>query len=192
MDIKLLCGIGLGTASLAGNATIAKKPVIALPQKPNVVFIVADDLGYGDLSCYGMTRAHTPNVDALAHNGLRFTDAHAVAATSTPSRYSLFTGQYSWRRNDTHIAPGNAGMIIRPEQITIADMFKKAGYVTGAIGKWHLGLGDKTGTQDWNAEFHVCRWTINEWPTMMPRHPSLWTMNDRSRENHWEKTILKC
>ena len=152
MDIKLLCGIGLGTASLAGNATTAKKPVIALPQKPNVVFIVADDLGYGDLSCYGMTRAHTPNVDALAHNGLRFTDAHAVAATSTPSRYSLFTGQYSWRRNDTHIAPGNAGMIIRPEQITIADMFKEAGYVTGAIGKWHLGLGDKTGTQDWNAE----------------------------------------
>ena len=152
MDIRFLCGIGLGTASLTGCAPTDKKQGVVLPQKPNVVFIVADDLGYGDLSCYGMTRAQTPNVDALAHNGLRFTDAHAVASTSTPSRYALFTGHYSWRRADTGIAPGNAGMIIRPEQSTIADMFKEAGYVTGAIGKWHLGLGDKTGTQNWNEE----------------------------------------
>lgn len=94
----------------------------------------------------------TPNVDSLANSGIRFTDAHSVAATSTPSRYSLFTGQYSWRKKGTGIAAGNAGMIIRPEQQTIADMFKKAGYVTGAVGKWHLGLGDKTGTQDWNGE----------------------------------------
>lgn len=89
-------------------------------------------------------------MDSLATNGIRFTDAHSVAATSTPSRYSLFTGHYSWRRNDTGIAAGNAGMIIKPEQTTIADMFKSAGYTTGAIGKWHLGMGDKTGTQDWN------------------------------------------
>ena len=89
-------------------------------------------------------------MDSLAANGIRFTDAHSVAATSTPSRYSLFTGHYSWRRNDTGIAAGNAGMIIKPEQTTIADMFKSAGYTTGAIGKWHLGMGDKTGTQDWN------------------------------------------
>ncbi len=119
-------------------------------ERPNVIFILADDIGYGDLSCNGEKTIRTPNVDALASRGIRFTDAHAVAATSTPSRYSLLTGQYAWRRNDTGIATGDAGMIIRPEQHTVADMFQSGGYVTGAVGKWHLGLGDKAGTQDWN------------------------------------------
>lgn len=119
-------------------------------QQPNVIFIIADDLGYGDISCYGAHRIQTPHVDELANSGIRFTDAHAVAATSTPSRYSLFTGHYAWRRRDTGIARGDAGMIIRPEQTTIGDVFQSAGYVTGAVGKWHLGLGDKTGTQNWN------------------------------------------
>ena len=119
-------------------------------EKPNVIFILADDIGYGDLSCYGEKTISTPNVEALAAKGVLFTDAHATAATSTPSRYSLLTGQYAWRRPDTGVAPGDAGMIIRPEQTTLADIFKSAGYATAAVGKWHLGLGDKTGTQDWN------------------------------------------
>ncbi len=119
-------------------------------EKPNVIFILADDIGYGDLSCYGEKTISTPNVEALAAKGVLFTDAHATAATSTPSRYSLLTGQYAWRRPDTGVAPGDAGMIIRPEQTTLADVFKSAGYATAAVGKWHLGLGDKTGTQDWN------------------------------------------
>ncbi len=135
--------------SVAFISSLAATPMLA-QNHPNVIFIVADDLGYGDLSCYGEKTIKTPNVDNLADKGLLFTDAHSVASTSTPSRYSLFTGCYSWRRNDTGIAPGDAGMIIRPEQTTIADMFRGAGYRTGAIGKWHLGLGDKTGTQDWN------------------------------------------
>lgn len=121
------------------------------PQKPNVILIYADDLGYGDLSCYGAHRVNTPNVDRLADQGIRFTNTHTVASTSTPSRYSLLTGEYAWRRPDTGVAAGNAGMIIRPTQFTMADMFSHAGYATAAIGKWHLGLGDKTGTQDWNA-----------------------------------------
>lgn len=119
-------------------------------QKPNVIVIMADDIGYGDLSCYGGKSIHTPNVVKLANGGIRFTDAHAVAATSTPSRYAFLTGHYSWRRTDTGVAPGDAGMIIRPEQYTVADLFKEAGYVTGAVGKWHLGMGDKTGEQNWN------------------------------------------
>ena len=118
---------------------------------PNVIFIYADDLGYGDLECYGATRVQTPNVNRLANEGIRFTHAHATASTSTPSRYGLLTGEYAWRRPDTDIAAGNAKMIIRPEQYTMADLFKSAGYATAAIGKWHLGLGDKTGEQDWNA-----------------------------------------
>ena len=118
---------------------------------PNVIIIYADDLGYGDLQCYGAKNIETPNVNKLADEGLRFTNMHAVAATSTPSRYSLLTGEYAWRKKGTDVAAGNAGMIIRPEQYTMADMFKHAGYTTCAIGKWHLGLGDKTAMQDWNA-----------------------------------------
>lgn len=119
--------------------------------RPNVIVILADDLGYGDLECYGAKNVSTPNVNKLASQGIRHTNVHAVAATSTPSRYSLLTGEYAWRRPGTDVAPGDAGMIIRPEQYTMADMFKNSGYRTGAIGKWHLGLGDKTGRQDWNA-----------------------------------------
>ena len=120
-------------------------------QRPNIILLVADDLGYGDLSCYGAERISTPHVDRLAAQGIRFTNAHAVAATSTPSRYSLLTGEYAWRRSGTDIAAGNAGMIIRPERFTLADLFKSEGYATAAIGKWHLGLGDRTGQQNWNA-----------------------------------------
>lgn len=120
-------------------------------ERPNVILLVADDLGYGDLSCYGTEQVKTPHVDRLASNGVRFTDAHAVASTSTPSRYSLLTGEYAWRREGTDIAAGNAGMIIRPERFTLADMFKSEGYATAAIGKWHLGLGDVSAKQDWNA-----------------------------------------
>ncbi len=87
----------------------------------------------------------------MADNGIRFTNAHATAATSTPSRYSVLTGEYAWRKTGTDVAAGNAGMIIHPAQYTMADMFKSAGYATGAFGKWHLGLGDKTAQQDWNA-----------------------------------------
>ncbi|MBO6190551.1 MAG: arylsulfatase [Alloprevotella sp.] len=129
--------------------------VAAAQQKPNVIVLVADDLGYGDLSCYGATRVSTPNVDRLAQQGVRFTDAHACASTSTPSRYGLLTGEYPFRREGTDIAAGNAGMIIGPERYTMADMFRDAGYRTAAIGKWHLGLGSQTATQDWNGEIDV-------------------------------------
>ncbi|MEI7423057.1 MAG: arylsulfatase [Prolixibacteraceae bacterium] len=120
------------------------------PTKPNVVFIYADDIGYGDLSCNGAKTIHTPNVERLAKQGVRFTNMHSSAATCTPSRYALLTGEYAWRKEGTGIAAGNAGSIIRPERFTLADVFKSAGYKTGVVGKWHLGLGDKTGTQDWN------------------------------------------
>jgi len=123
--------------------------------RPNVILLVSDDVGYGDISCYGATRVSTPNLDRLANEGVRFTDAHSCASTSTPSRYGLLTGVYPFRRPGTDIAAGNAGMIIRPEQYTIADMFKSAGYRTGAIGKWHLGLGSKTAEQDWNGTLDV-------------------------------------
>lgn len=122
----------------------------ALTKRPNVLIIYADDLGYGDLACYGARGVATPNIDRLASRGLRFTNAHAMAATSTPSRYGLLTGEYAWRRPGTDVAAGDAAMIIKPEQYTMADLFKSAGYRTGAFGKWHLGLGAEAGRQDWN------------------------------------------
>ncbi len=140
----LLTGLGcLAAAGACGQATA---------ERPNVILLVADDLGYGDLSCYGAERVSTPRVDSIARGGVRFTDAHAVASTSTPSRYSLLTGEYCFRRPDTNIAAGDAAMIIKPEQYTLADMFKSQGYTTAAIGKWHLGLGSVSGQQDWNGQ----------------------------------------
>ena len=154
MKSRNYAGISLLASLAACNSATAEtvqKNSTQAPQKPNVIVILADDLGYGDLKCYGAKNVETPHVDKLASEGIRFTNAHTVAATSTPSRYSLLTGEYAWRRPDTDIAAGDVKMIIRPEQYTMADMFKSAGYATAAIGKWHLGLGDKTGGQDWNS-----------------------------------------
>lgn len=115
--------------------------------KPNIIIIYADDLGYGDLSCYGATGVKTPNIDQLASSGIRFTDAHSTASTCTPSRFSVLTGSYAFR-NNAAILPGSAPLLIRPGTPTLPGMLQKNGYTTAAIGKWHLGLGD--GTPDWN------------------------------------------
>jgi arylsulfatase A-like enzyme len=114
---------------------------------PNIVIIYIDDLGYGDVGCYGATGVQTPHVDFLAKCGLKFTDAHASAATCTPSRFALLTGSYAFR-NDAAILPGNAPLLIRPSKPTLPGMLKKAGYTTAVIGKWHLGLGN--GNPEWN------------------------------------------
>lgn len=124
-------------------------------ERPNVIFLIADDLGYGDLSCYGADRVQTPTIDSLASEGVLLTNMHTCAATSTPSRYGLLTGQYPWRKPNTNIAPGDEALIISPNTYTIADLFKQAGYATAAIGKWHLGLGSKRGQQDWNGELDI-------------------------------------
>lgn len=115
-------------------------------QKPNVVYLIADDLGIGDLSCYGATKVSTPNIDRLAGQGMQFTNAYATSSTSTPSRFGLLTGMYPWRQQNTGIAPGNSELIIDTACVTMADLFKEEGYATAAVGKWHLGLGPKGGT----------------------------------------------
>ncbi|MGC4016347.1 MAG: arylsulfatase [Luteolibacter sp.] len=122
----------------------------AAPSKPNVIFIYADDLGFGDIGCNGAKGVATPNVDKLASEGMNFTDGHSVSSTCTPSRYALMTGQYPHRQKGTGILPGDAEMIIKPGSSTLPSIFKQAGYTTGAVGKWHLGLG--SGKVDWNGE----------------------------------------
>lgn len=136
-------------AILAGMALAASHA--AAQDRPNVVLIYADDLGYGDVSAYGARRVQTPNIDRLAREGIRFTDAHAPAATCTPSRYALLTGEYAWRTPGTAILPGDAALIVEPGRPTLATVFQRAGYATGVVGKWHLGLGP-AGGPNWNGE----------------------------------------
>ncbi|MFP4054034.1 MAG: sulfatase family protein [Phycisphaerae bacterium] len=116
-----------------------------MPEKPNIVYIMADDMGYGDPGCYGAEKIPTPNMDRLASEGMRFTDAHSSSAVCTPSRYSVLTGRYCWR---THLKRGVLGglsyPLIDPARLTIAGLLKQQGYATAAVGKWHVGLGWQT------------------------------------------------
>lgn len=120
-------------------------------QKPNIVIIYGDDVGYGDVGCYGATKIPTPSIDKLASEGLRFTDGHCSSATCTPSRYSMLTGLYGFREGVV-ILPPDAPLCISTTGITLPKMLKKAGYKTGVVGKWHLGIGDGQTPVDWNAE----------------------------------------
>ena len=139
IPLIILCFLAMSCAGAGADKKISK---------PNVVIIYLDDLGYGDLSCYGATEIHTPNIDALAAGGIRFTDAHASSATCTPSRYALLSGQYPWRNKNAKVLSGSAPLLIDTGIHTLPKMLKENGYYTGIIGKWHLGLG--IGNVNWN------------------------------------------
>jgi len=150
VSVLSACGESAQVVNGTENVTSETKNVeVDRSTTPNVVIFYIDDLGYGDLSSYGATGVETPEIDRIANNGIRFTDGHSSAATCTPSRYSLLTGEHGFR-NKAKILKGDAPALIQPGKPTIASMFKKAGYTTGVVGKWHLGLGD--GNLDWNAD----------------------------------------
>ncbi len=160
--------------------------VSSAAERPNVIVIMADDLGYGDVGCYGATELATPHIDRLAEQGLRFTHGYCSASTCTPTRFSFLTGKYAFRQPGAGIAPPNATALIQPGTETIASVFKRAGYSTAVVGKWHLGLGQAP-APDWNGRlapgpleigFDYCFLL----PTTNDRVPSVYVENHRVRD----------
>lgn len=145
--MKKICKLFILLLIFIISGTFASKAQ-KLKIKPNIVVVYLDDLGYGDLSCYGATAIKTPNIDMLANSGVKFTNGYATSATCTPSRYALLTGVYPWRNKDAKILPGSAPLLIGIDQQTLPKILKNSGYETAVVGKWHLGLG--TGIVDWN------------------------------------------
>lgn len=148
MNFRFVTILAILSCLLRVSAPPRETSLAAAENRPNIILIYADDIGYGDLGCYGATAVKTPHLDSIAKAGLRFTDAHCSSATCTPSRYSLLTGQYAWRKPGTSILPGDASLIIPPGTPTLPSTLKSAGYTCGVVGKWHLGLG--IGEVDWN------------------------------------------
>lgn len=144
--------LSIGVCLLVDAIVVADAPSrhAGAIDKPNIVLIYADDLGYGDLSCYGAKQLKTPNIDGLAKAGRLFTDAHAASAVCSPSRYCLLTGRYAFRRNLFNPIFLKVGLQIEPGRLTLASLLKRHGYATACVGKWHLGFGEKT--PDWNGE----------------------------------------
>lgn len=180
MDRRQFIGCVLGAA--ASQAIGQRADGAEVGRQPNVVIIYGDDVGYGDMGANGARLIPTPHLDRLASQGLRFTDAHCAAATCTPSRYSLLTGEMAFRKKGTGVLPGDAKMIIEPGQVTLADVFQQAGYATGVVGKWHLGLG--AGDIDWNGSITPGPRQIGfDYAFIMPatndRVPCVYVENDR-------------
>ena len=144
------CLVALVVAPAGFAEPSAGAQAIAMRPPPNIIVILADDVGYGDLGCYGSTKIKTPNLDLLAAQGVRCTDAYAPSAVCTPTRFAMLTGKWAWRQKNTGILPGDAPLCIKPGTVTLPTILKKAGYTTGLVGKWHLGLG--TGRIDFNRD----------------------------------------
>jgi len=136
--------IKLPIASLAFFSILLCASAANAAKKPNVLILYADDLGFGDLTCYNSeSKIPTPHLDQLAGEGIRFTDGHSSSGICTPSRYALLTGRHHWRDFHGIVGP-MGGSVFKPERLTLPEMLKTKGYHTAAIGKWHLGW-------DWNA-----------------------------------------
>jgi arylsulfatase A-like enzyme len=133
---------GLGTLLATCGFGFSPRAQAETARRPNIIFLMADDMGYGDVGCYGSTQIPTPLMDRLAAEGIRFIDAHTPSGVCTPTRYGVLTGRYSWRsKMKKGVLRGYSPALLEPGRLTVASMLKRHGYVTACIGKWHLGFG---------------------------------------------------
>jgi arylsulfatase A-like enzyme len=180
MKIKTIPSI---LAAVAAVGPIHAAQESAAP-RPNIVLILADDLGYGDLGCYGAAKIKTPNIDRLADGGMRFTDAHA-SPLCTPTRYSILTGRYPIRNErlgDGGVVFPKDPLVVETDRPTLGSFIRDLGYDTGLFGKWHLGFG--TGDIDWNGVLRPgpleCGFnTFFGVPTVNSMEPKVFVRDDR-------------
>ncbi len=179
--VKLVAA-GAATLLGRGQAGACSRPA----DKPNIILIMADDLGYGDISCYGSTKIKTPNIDALAKNGLRFTDFHSNGPVCSPTRAALLTGRYQQRSGIEGVFPSKdqrgreAGLAL--EQTTFAEVLKKHGYATALFGKWHLG---------YNVEFNPTKQGFDEFRGNSSGNVDYHSHIDGAGFNDWWKNLEK-
>src|SRR5512133_1779912 len=148
--MKTHLSIGVAAVIAFSNPVAA---AAAAAKTPNIVVILADDYGWGSVGCYGATGLKTPNIDRLAKEGRRFTNAYAPGSVCSPTRYALLTGRYYWRTDvkDGKVLPANGPLHIETNRLTAASICKQAGYKTAAFGKWHLGWTNQRVT-DWSVQ----------------------------------------
>ena len=173
--IEILCSMLVASSLQIINAQQTKRP--------NIIFILADDIGYSDFGCYGASKIKTPTIDQLAQDGVRFVNAYAPASTSSPSRYALLTGEYAWRKN-VGILPADAPLSIDTKKMTLPAFLKKNGYQTALVGKWHLGLGEQGIPVNFNSKIKKGPLAIGfdyayYFPATNDRVPCVYIENDR-------------
>ena len=142
MTLKLFCRLGLAFVLLAAGAASRESSAADVSKPPNIIFILCDDLGYGDVKCLNPEgKIATPNMDRLAREGMIFTDAHTSSAVCSPTRYGIMTGRYNWRTKlQSGVLGGLSPRLIEPGRMTVASLLKTQGYHTACVGKWHLGM----------------------------------------------------
>lgn len=206
-NIYLICILSLLSSILWGSKTVTEKS----ENRPNIIFILADDLGYGDVSSFNKnSKIKTPNIDKLAAQGVSFTDAHTSSSVCTPTRYGILTGRYNWRSTlKQGVLNGYSKALIPPERKTIAGFLKENGYKTAGIGKWHLGwdwsnveagnekvdyskkIENGPVTRGFDFFFGFCGsldmapyvWVENDLPTMVPTKET----EDTGKQSWWRK-----
>ena len=169
-DFLKMMGFGAASLALSGCANAGDAAGTQQRNLPNIVFIMADDMGYGDVGVYNpKSKIPTPNMDRFARESMRFTDAHSPSAVCSPTRYGVLTGRYCWRsRLKRNVLSGFSPPLISQDQMTVAELLGEYGYHTACIGKWHLGIGwqQKTACLTLLHRFRRVRQT---WPAVAPR-----------------------
>jgi len=179
------CVVGGAAALVSGCGSAAANKDAGKDDRPNIILIMADDLGYGEVGCFGSARIKTPNIDALAAGGMRFTDYHSNGAVCSPTRAALLTGRYQQRCGIDYVvtAKGPARQTGMPlAETTFAEVLKAKGYVTGIFGKWHLG---------YNVEFNPAKQGFDEFRGYVSGNVDFHSHFDQAGIQDWWKNLKK-